>query len=202
MSKSKFSISISYPPLINSKGIAFLSQNRQFQWTNTGNYIYPIIPAYAATLLQKNNYKVFWDDAIAQKLTYFQWLKRLIKNKPNMIVIESKTPTIKSHWQIIKNIKNLSQTKYPDWHPKIVLIGDHVTAFPLESFDNCPVDYVITGGDYDFMLISLANHLTKKTKLEPGFGRSGILGHGLAERDHKQLGFPLHKLRTDLGCTG
>ena len=169
MSKSKFSISISYPPLINSKGIAFLSQNRQFQWTNTGNYIYPIIPAYAATLLQKNNYKVFWDDAIAQKLTYFQWLKRLIKNKPNMIVIESKTPTIKSHWQIIKNIKNLSQTKYPDWHPKIVLIGDHVTAFPLESFDNCPVDYVITGGDYDFMLLSLANHLTKKTKLEPGF---------------------------------
>jgi len=60
-------ISISYPPLISEKGTAFLSQNRQFQWTNTGNIIYPVIPAYAATYLKQQGYKVFWDDAIAKK---------------------------------------------------------------------------------------------------------------------------------------
>ena len=41
-------------------------------------------------------------------------------------------------------------------------MGDHLTALPLESFDHCPVDYVITGGDYDFRMITLLNHLTKK----------------------------------------
>ena len=77
------SISISYPPLESSKGSAFLSQNRQFQWTNTGNVIYPVIPAYAATLLQSKGIKVFWDDAIAQHLTFSQWLSQLKKNQPD-----------------------------------------------------------------------------------------------------------------------
>jgi len=102
------SVAISYPPLKSNKGTAFLSQNRQFQWTNTGNVIYPVIPAYAATLLQSKGLKIFWDDAIAQKLTFSQWFKRLQKNKPNLIAIETKTPVIKQHWQIIKKLKRKS----------------------------------------------------------------------------------------------
>jgi radical SAM superfamily enzyme YgiQ (UPF0313 family) len=146
------SVSISYPPLESTKGSAFLSQNRQFQWTNTGNVIYPIIPAYAATLLQSQGIKIFWDDAIAQKLTFSDWLKRLKQNHPDLIVIETKTPVIKKHWQIIKQIKKECQ-----WNPIVILIGDHVTALPQESIENCPVDYVIIGGDYDFLLSELVN---------------------------------------------
>ena len=44
-------ISISYPPLESDKGIPLLSQNRQFQWFSEPTYIYPMVPAYAATLL-------------------------------------------------------------------------------------------------------------------------------------------------------
>ncbi len=158
-----FLISISYPPLSSPKGVPFLSQNRQFQWTNTDNVIYPVVPAYAATLLVKNGYHVFWDDAIAQKLTKQQWLARIIKQRPNLIAIETKTPVIKTHWRIINTLKQ----KLPK--TIIVLMGDHVTALPQESFQHSKVDYVLTGGDYDFMLLNLANHLTKKTSLEPGF---------------------------------
>nr|MCW1949304.1 B12-binding domain-containing radical SAM protein [Candidatus Shapirobacteria bacterium] len=152
------SISISYPPLNSTKGTAFLSQNRQFQWTKTGNVIYPIIPAYAATLLQSKNIKIFWDDAIAQKLTFDQWSQRLKINQPDLIAIETKTPVIKRHWQIIKQIKNLSSDK-TGWKPIIVLMGDHVTALPNESIKNCPVDYVLIGGDYDFLLDELVNQI-------------------------------------------
>lgn len=159
----KFSISLSYPPLISDKGIPFLSQNRQFQWTNTGNVILPVIPAYGATALKKLGFKVFWDDAISEKISYSQWFNRLVKRKPNLILIESKTPVIKRHWQIIKEIKK----KLPK--NIVVLMGDHVTALPLESLKACPVDYVITGGDYDFMMVNLVSHLVKGTKLEPGF---------------------------------
>lgn len=161
--KPKFSISISYPPLSSDKGQPFLAQNRQFQWTNTGNVILPVIPAYAASALKKIGYKVYWDDAIAEKISYANWLKRIISRHPNLIAIESKTPTIKTHWQIIKDLKK--------YLPKtiVVLMGDHVTALPNESLKNSPVDYIITGGDYDFMLLNLVDNLVNRTKLEPGF---------------------------------
>jgi len=155
------SVSISYPPLESEKGSAFLSQNRQFQWTNTGNVIYPIIPAYAATLLKSKGLKVFWDDAIAEKLTYKDWFKRILKNKPDMVVIETKTPVIKRHWKIINELKKES-LKTKNWKLKIVLMGDHVTALPEESIKNSKVDYILIGGDYDFLLDELIDLINNK----------------------------------------
>ena len=32
---------------------------------------------------------------------------------------------------------------------RIVLAGDHVTALPAESMDNCPADFLLTGGDFE-----------------------------------------------------
>jgi radical SAM superfamily enzyme YgiQ (UPF0313 family) len=166
MNQKHFSISISYPPLNSLKGTAFLSQNRQFQWTNTGNVIYPVIPAYAATMLKQDGNEVFWDDAIAERITYEAWLERLVQRRPDLIAIETKTPVIKKHWEIIKDIRN----KFKTHQPVIVLMGDHVTALPEESLNNSSVDYILTGGDYDFMLQNLVNHLKdSKKKLEPGF---------------------------------
>lgn len=164
--KKSLSISISYPPLSSDKGTAFLSQNRQFQWTNTGNVIYPVIPAYAASLLKKNGYHVFWDDAIAEKLTKEQWLTRLLDNQPDIIAIESKTPTIKGYWKLIDELR---QYETKSWHPTIVLYGDHLTALPEESLRESSTDIVLTGGDYDFMLLNLCNHLSNGSSLEPGF---------------------------------
>ncbi|MFH1745401.1 MAG: B12-binding domain-containing radical SAM protein, partial [bacterium] len=92
-------ISISFPPLESEKGVPLLAQNRQFQWFNSPTFIYPMIPAYAATLLKKNNYEVFWDDGIAEEMTYEKWLTRIIKEKPDLIAMETKTPVVKMHWQ-------------------------------------------------------------------------------------------------------
>lgn len=161
-------ISISYPPLESQKGVPLLSQNRQFQWFNSPTYIYPVIPAYAATLLKTNGYDVLWDDGIAEEFTYETWMKRLVKEKPDIIAIETKTPVAKKHWAIVDDIKKKAKA-VKNWSPIIVLMGDHVTALPGESFENCAVDYVIASGDYDFALLSLANHISKKTELESGF---------------------------------
>ena len=188
MVKNKLSISISYPPLDTHKGTAFLSQNRQFQWTNTGNCIYPVIPAYAASLLQEHGYKVFWDDGIAEKLSTEQWIQRILDRKPDVIVIESKTPTIKGYWKLIDRIREY-ETK--SWQPTIVLMGDHLTGLPQESMENCKVDIVLTGGDYDFMLLNLMEHLSKGTALEPGFyyrdNSGNIKNTGLYALKHHNL---------------
>ena len=163
----KFKISISYPPIPNSKGTPLLSQNRQFQWFSSPTYIYPVIPAYAATLLNKNGYEIVWDDAIASEISYEKWLKKIKSEKADLIVFETKTPVIKKHWKIINEIKKYSLKN--NWNLKIALIGDHVTALPKESLIKSKVDYVLCGGDYDFGLLSLANHLFKKNKLEQGW---------------------------------
>ena len=158
-------VAISYPPLESKKGVPLLSQNRQFQWFSDPTYIYPVVLSSAATLLAKNGYAVFWDDGIAEGLSYAQWQARIIKEQPDIIAIETKTPVIKQHWKIINDIKN---SKFEIRNSKFVLMGDHATALPQESLTNCPVDYVLTGGDYDFALLNLANHLSKGEPLAGG----------------------------------
>jgi len=155
-------VSITYPPIDSSKGIPLLSQNRQFQYFNAPCYIYPMVPASAATLLKQSGHEVAWDDAIAQKKTYRQWWDDFSKSPPDLVAIEAKTPIIKKYWEVVKQIKEV--------HPKtkVVLMGDHVTAMPEESFQSSPVDYVIGGGDYDFALDGLAASLEKNTALPNG----------------------------------
>jgi anaerobic magnesium-protoporphyrin IX monomethyl ester cyclase len=156
-------ISISYPPLPSAKGVPLLGQNRQFQYFHSPTYIYPVVPAYAATLLRNAGYEVIWDDGIAEEKFYSRWLIDLEKSDPDVIMIETKTPVVKRHWSIINDIKAV----VPD--SKTVLVGDHVTALPQESMENSQTDFIITGGDYDFLLLNLVNFLTGKTKtLEPG----------------------------------
>lgn len=155
-------ISISYPPLENKSGVPLLSQNRQFQYFHEPTYIYPMVPAYAATLLKNAGYDVVWDDGIAEEKSYIRWLNDLERNSPDLMMIETKTPVVKRHWKIIEDIKEASP------ETKVVLVGDHVTALPRESMENSRVDYVLTGGDYDFLLLNLAEYLEGKGKLEPG----------------------------------
>ena len=47
-------IVVGYPAMPSSKGVALVSQNRQFQWFNRPTFIFPVVPASAATLLSKN----------------------------------------------------------------------------------------------------------------------------------------------------
>jgi anaerobic magnesium-protoporphyrin IX monomethyl ester cyclase len=155
-------VSISFPPLESGKGVPLLAQNRQFQWFNSPTYIYPMIPASAATLLKRNGHDVIWDDGIAEGIGYSRWLDRVIKVGPDVVAIETKTPVIKRHWKIINQIK--------ERNPKIrvVLMGDHVTALPEESLKNSLADFVITGGDFDFSLAGICDFVSGKGKLPRG----------------------------------
>jgi anaerobic magnesium-protoporphyrin IX monomethyl ester cyclase len=156
-------ISISYPPLSGVNGTPMISQNRQYQVFSAPTFIYPVVPAYAATLLGNAGYDVFWDDGIAEEKTYNRWLTDLERTHPDVIMIETKTPVVKKHWSIISDVKKVLPAS------KIVLVGDHVTALPFESMEQSQVDFVLTGGDYDFLLLNLVDFLNGKAKqLESG----------------------------------
>ncbi|MCX6812241.1 MAG: radical SAM protein [Candidatus Berkelbacteria bacterium] len=158
----KFKIAISYPPMPSKKGTPCLGQNRQFQWFKNPTYIYPMVPAYVATLLQLQGFDVLWDDGIAEELLPEIWLDRIKKFRPDLIIFETKTPVVKRHWKVIDVIKKEMPAV------KVVLVGDHVTAMPEESMKNSKVDFIATGGDWDFLALNIANHINHGEKLEAG----------------------------------
>ena len=66
-------IAIAYPPLESDKGVALLTQNRQFQWFSRPTYIFPVVPATAATMLKNAGHEVLFLDGIAAELTPAQY---------------------------------------------------------------------------------------------------------------------------------
>ncbi len=135
-------IAIAYPPFKSEKGVALLTQNRQFQWFSRPTYIFPVVPATAATMLKKAGHEVLFLDGIASELSPEAFDSKLAAFKPDLVVLETKTPVVKRHW------KWIAEHDY-----KAVLVGDHVTALPEESIEKPGVWAVIPGGDWDFGLL-------------------------------------------------
>ncbi|MBU1672455.1 MAG: B12-binding domain-containing radical SAM protein [Actinobacteria bacterium] len=154
-------VAISYPPLSETRH-ATLGQNRQFQWFHNPSFIYPMVPAWAATLLSEAGHEVIWNDCIAMCWSTERFWEYIRAVKPDLVAMETKTPVVKRHWEIVRRLKE----ELPD--TVVALFGDHVTALPAETMEACPVDYVLTGGDYDFLLANLVRHLEEEEPLEPG----------------------------------
>ena len=98
-------IAICYPPLPSEKGVPLLSQNRQFQWFSRPTYIFPVVPATAATMLKKAGHEVAWLDGIAEEWSPETLSDRLAAFAPDVVVLETKTPVVKRHWAWIAAFK-------------------------------------------------------------------------------------------------
>lgn len=170
-------ISIAYPPLDTGKGVPLLGQNRQFQWFNSPTYIYPMVPASAATYLKSKGFDVSWNDAIAEEWTAEQFDEFFLREKIDVMMIETKAPVVKLHWELVKKYKKMK----PD--VILVMVGDHVTAFPEETMEQCPVDFVLTGGNYDFLMVNLCE------ALRDGNGGPDVsrLEHGIYYRENGEI---------------
>ncbi|HLA80488.1 MAG TPA: radical SAM protein [Thermoleophilia bacterium] len=180
-------VAISFPPFESEKGIPLLSQNRQYQVFSTrsssghgivgllnkfvGNnatVIFPVLPAYAATLLQQVGHEAIWLDGIAEGWTWEEYCRQVELARPELMMIETKTPCALAMYECIADLKS----RFPDM--KIALVGDHITALPEEPFLYCPVDYTIRGGQFDFAIVNLANFLSGHEGLGSGvFWREG-----------------------------
>ena len=173
-------VAISFPPFASEKGIPLLSQNRQYQVFSTresegrgfvgalnrfvGNnatVIFPILPALTATMLNERGHEAIWLDGIAEGWSWDEYCRQVDLARPELMMIETKTPSAPPLYDAIIDLK----ARFPDM--KIALVGDHVTALPEEPFLFCPVDYVIRGGQFDFALLNLANHLDPRRR--PGW---------------------------------
>jgi radical SAM superfamily enzyme YgiQ (UPF0313 family) len=153
---------VGYPPIESAKGSPMLTQNRQFQWFTEPSYLYPCVPASAATLLQHNGHDVYWVDCIAERKNWAQF-ERIVRDfQPELVAMETKSPVVKRSWEIIAKLKQLVPGV------QTVLFGDHIAGNPAETLEQSETDFCISGGDYDFSLQSLVDWMTKGTA--PGSG--------------------------------
>ncbi len=141
-------VALCSPPLPCEKGVPLLSQNRQFQWFRNPAYIYPVVPASAATLLRSRGHEVLWLDGIARGMSPAEFLEALCAWRPEVVFLETKTPVVQRHWAWIRDFKR----RMPAC--RVVIGGDHVTALPEETRAQAPVDGILQGGDYDFALLA------------------------------------------------
>ena len=122
-------IYIGYPPFESDRGVALLSQNRQFQWFKSPTYIYPVVPATAATMIKNAGYKVDFIDAIARNMTTKEWYEYLDSNTPDLLFFEVKTPVIYKAWKIVDDLK----AKYKNM---IVVIAGDIFDNNFDALDN------------------------------------------------------------------
>lgn len=157
-------VMVCYPPLYKRNRFPLLGQNRQFRFSSSPEVrIYPIVPSSAATLLKEDGFKVEYIDAINARMGWDEFMTEFRRFDPDLVVMETKTPVVKDHWDIIDKLKE----DFPD--TKFVLVGDHVSFLPAESLEMSKVDYVVTGGDYDVGVLGLARYLDGRSKeLPPG----------------------------------
>lgn len=155
-------IAFIYPPHTMGRRYPLLSQNRIFSYTQSNEIkIYPYVLAQAVTLLKNKGHDVIFIDGINERLTEKEFLDILNGFKPQVCVLETKAPVIYEHWSFINKMKQEKGYKF-------ILIGDHVSFFPEESFESSQVDYVLCGGDYDFSLAGLADYLEGRQASLPG----------------------------------
>lgn len=152
-----------FVPRFNRTGCRWSSRTR------SDTCCYPFWLADACGYLEQNGIECKLVDAPAKKLTFNQVRHICFDFYPDILVVDTSTPSIKSDVQVASTLKkNLGCTT--------VLVGPHASALPKETLEmDNEIDYVIQG-EYDITLLKLA----QQKRL---YGRKVIQGEPLKDLD-------------------
>jgi anaerobic magnesium-protoporphyrin IX monomethyl ester cyclase len=122
--------------------------------TKSGTLYYPMWLAYATGVLEEAGFPVELIDAPAAGLELSQILDRAKQEQPNLIVLDTSTPSIYNDVEVAEKIKQI----LPD--SRIALVGTHVSALPEQTMRlSDTIDYIVRG-EYDYTILELAQYLT------------------------------------------
>ena len=138
----------------------FSREQRSPAVTKSGTFYYPMWLAYATGVLEKEDHRVELIDAPAEKCDVEQLLKRIVEFCPDLIVIDTSTPSIYSDIQVAESIKE----SLPDSF--IVLVGPHVSALPEESLRMSSAVDAVARHEYDYIIRDLAESIQRNSSLE------------------------------------
>lgn len=126
--------------------------------TRSGTLYYPIWLSYAVGSLEKAGHTVQLIDSPAMELSTEQTLKRILDFGPELIVVETSTPSIINDTEIADTLASKGIT--------VFIAGTHPSALPEETVR---LGSFFTGailGEYEKPLLSIAEALSSSGKLQ------------------------------------
>lgn len=137
----------------------FSRSSRSPAVAKSGTLYYPFWLSYATGVLDKEGFETKLVDAPAERYTEEQVLEISKSFNPNLVVIDTSTPSIYSDIEFGAKIKNLLHNTF------VLLVGTHPSILPEETLNtNRNIDGVAIG-EYDYTVRDLAYAVQNKTDL-------------------------------------
>lgn len=122
--------------------------------TKSGTLYYPYWLAYGAGWAQKKGFEVGLFDFVASAADYKKAASELKNFSPDLIVVDSSTPSIAGDLAFVKKLKTVLPKSF------VCIVGTHVSAMPARIIKSEGVDFVAVG-EYDQTIVDLASAIEK-----------------------------------------
>lgn len=125
-----------------------------------GTLYFPIWLAYAAGLAERDGNRVTLIDAPAGNIDQSETITKLNGAVPELIVIDTSTPSIFNDIQIAEELKRYFPNSF------LTLVGTHPSALPEECLQIGQAIDAVAVGEYDHTICELAKCLNNNSPLE------------------------------------
>ncbi|HPA47505.1 MAG TPA: radical SAM protein [bacterium] len=156
-------------------GVRAGSRWPHFEETCSRYIPFPFYLAYATAVLEREGHDCCLGDGIAERITEEQFLSRIEKFHPDLIVLEVSTASIDT------DLRQAREAKKQCPQSSVVFCGPHLDMYEAAFFERVPeVDYVLQG-EYEYILRDLVSALDSGGKMEAirGLGFRGPNGEGI-----------------------
>jgi anaerobic magnesium-protoporphyrin IX monomethyl ester cyclase len=144
--------------LLNPPYVEKFSRTSRSPGVSKGGCVYfPIWLSYATGALENKKHKTKLLDASGKNLSLKETMEQIKKFKPEMIVVDTVTPSFDNDIAFVEKIKK-------EMEAFVVLVGDHVSVLPERSLKESKADAVAIR-EYDFILPEIADVLKKRKSL-------------------------------------
>lgn len=134
------------------KGFGTRSQNRIIKHRSDKFLQFPIFLAYSAAHLKEAGFRVIYMDSVIQDLDFDQTLIEVKKRKPDVIFMETTTPSIEADYESLTSLKDATGAK-------MLVGGPHATYFHTSILEECPAIDVVIRHEFDTKIAKVVANL-------------------------------------------
>lgn len=149
--------------------------------TKSGTLYYPFWLAYAAGVLEKENFRVKLIDCPARGIVRDGVIKIAKDFGPDLVVVDTSTPSIYNDAEIASLIKNSLEDAF------IILVGTHPSSLPAETLSLSKDINAVAIGEYDYTIRDLAKALEENKDLRSVQGISFRHGDEVIHNEKRLL---------------
>ena len=134
------------------KGFGTRSQNRIIKHRSDKYLQYPIFLGYSASQLKAAGHRVVYTDAVIEDLDLQQTVARAQALGPDVIFMETTTPSILADYRSLTALKNATGAT-------VIVGGPHATYFHQAVLKECPAIDVVIRHEFDTKIAQVVSNL-------------------------------------------